>query len=170
MSRRSFRKKPLYRKVNTRTHGVQHGGGEYRWLRNTKSEKIIEQLGGSMHKGKRNGRDYTPLFRFLLSKIGQPWASIHGEATSRLDSDEPIFWMVARTEDERSATVRVGESSYFSGLFVDEDGLLRVVDPSVTNETLLPCCSCCTHTFNGKPFLRRYEERALIIEHSEDKA
>ncbi|MCB1503681.1 MAG: hypothetical protein KDJ47_01780 [Hyphomicrobiaceae bacterium] len=158
---RTRRKEPLYRKVNTRTHGVHHhSGGDYRHLRNTKSEKRAKDDGvtrGTMHGEKRRGLDYTPLFRFLLSKVGQDWAGIHAEAVSRLDREDPIFWMVARTPDERKDYVRIGETSYYSGLYVDEAGKLALVAPGLQNEHMKPSCPCCTYTFNGVPFVRRYE-------------
>ena len=68
-------KKPLlHRSVNTRTHGVCHGSYRaYRYERNTKKEKLAQSTRGSMHSHHRHGFDYTPLYRFLLSKVGQPW-------------------------------------------------------------------------------------------------
>ena len=143
-------KKPLYRTVNSRTHGVQHGSGNRsRWERNKKKSKNDETKHQSMHSGQRHGLDYTPLFRFLLSKVGQEWDDIHREAISRLDREEPIFWMVARDYSEGHDYVRVGESTYFSGLYVDENNILSVFNPDITSETMLPTCACCTHTFNG---------------------
>jgi hypothetical protein len=66
------RKEPLYRKVNTRTRGVHHHkGGRARWERGTKAATQNEAQRGSMHAGGQNGLDYTPLFRFLLSKVGE---------------------------------------------------------------------------------------------------
>ena len=96
------------------------------------------------------------MFRFLLSKVGQDWNEVHSEAVARLDKEEPIYWLVARTEDEKRPTVGIGESSYFSGLYIDENNRLAIVDPSVKVEDLEPYCSCCTHTFNGKPFVKKY--------------
>lgn len=146
------RKKPLYRKVNTRTHGVRHRtGGDYRHERNAKAP-TIRTARGSMHGKERRGRDYTPLFRFLLSKVGEPWDEVHREAVARLDRSDPIFWLVALREDERREVVRVGESTYYSGLFVDDAGILRKVTPDLTAEDLTPSCACCTHTFNGVRF------------------
>jgi hypothetical protein len=151
MTKRSFEKKPLYRKVNTRTHGVRHGnGGEYRWQRNTKREAQSPET--SMHSGHRHGRDYTLLFRFLLSKVGQPWAEVHSEAVGRLDDTARIYWMVAKARSEARGIIRYGVSSYFSGLFVDEDGILRKTDPKLTAKTMEPFCHCCTHTFKGERF------------------
>lgn len=48
--------------------------------------------------------------------------------------------------------MRVGESSYYCGLYVDYAGILRIVNPDLRSEDLTPYCSCCTHTFNGVRF------------------
>lgn len=150
-------KKPLYRKVNTRTHGVRHGdGGKARWDRNTKTGKADQSLTGSMHSKHRHGRDYTPLFRFLLSRVGKNWDQVFSEARSRLDQDAPIFWLVAPRKEDGAPIVRVGESTYYSGLFVDENGILRRVDPDLTVEDLYPSCSCCTHSFNGERYVNPF--------------
>lgn len=147
------RKKPLYRSVNTRTHGVHHGsGGDYRWSRRREDRAHAGAMGGNS----RRGLDYTPLFRFLLSRIDEDWDAVHAEAVARLDRAEPIFWLVARSEAERQPFVRIGESSYYSGLHVDEDNRLRLVDPMLRVEDMEPACACCTHTFNGVPFTRKY--------------
>ncbi|TGQ64206.1 hypothetical protein EN829_020265 [Mesorhizobium sp. M00.F.Ca.ET.186.01.1.1] len=144
-------KEPLYRKVNTRTHRVHHGnGGEYRWSRNTKREDRTNR--GSMHDGHRHGLDYTPLFKFLLAHVGDDWAAVHSEAVARLDRAEPIFWMVARSEADRNRYIRVGECSYYSGLYVDDENRLARVDPDLRVEDMEPSCACCTHTLNGSPF------------------
>lgn len=69
-----MQKPPLYRSVNTRTHGVKHGlGGDYRNERNKKAVKASDVNRSSMRSHHRHGRDYTPLFRFLLSKVGGNW-------------------------------------------------------------------------------------------------
>lgn len=143
----------LYRSVNTRTHGVCHGGGNaYRYERHSKNEKRALSTRGSMHSHQRHGFDYTPLFRFLLSKVGQPWDQVYSEASARLDRSEPILWMVALHEKDINEYVRVDESTYYSGLFVDEAGLLKKVNPQLTPEQMEPFCDCCTHTFNGVVF------------------
>lgn len=108
------------------------------------------------HAGRRRGLDYTPLFRFLLSRIGENWDEVYGEAVSRLDRPDPIFWMVARTDDEKRPFVGIGESSYYSGLFVDAGNRLALVDPHLRVEQMEPSCACCTHTFNGVPFVRKF--------------
>lgn len=143
-------KKPLYRSVNTRTHGVRHGaGGKSKWERNTKAAGKNRATKGSMHSGQRHGFDYTPLFKFLLSRVGRDWDEVHSEAVARLDREEPIFWMVAENLSEANPTFRAGESSHFSGLYVDETNTLALVAPEVTPDTMQPTCACCTHTLNG---------------------
>lgn len=153
------RKKPLYRKVNTRTHGVRHGdGGEWRKSRNTKAVKQDLSFNGSMHPHHRHGLDYTPLFKFLLSRIGENWDETHSEAVARIDRPDPIFWLVALSKEEGQPYVRLGESSYYSGLYVDEHKRLALVDPTLTVDDMRPACSCCCYTFNGERFTQPYDE------------
>lgn len=143
---------PLYRRVNTRARNVRHRhGGDFRHRRNTEAERVSDATRGPM-TGQRRGLDYTPLFRFLLSKVGGDWDEVFNEAAKRLDRTEPVFWLVARQPHEQQAYVRVGESTYYSGLFVDDDNRLRKVDPERGPETMTPSCACCTHTFNGIRF------------------
>lgn len=155
-------KAPLYRKVNTRTHHVHHDkGGEHRHGRHGKAavrntaEGVTRE---AMHGKVQRGLDYTPLYRFLLSRVGTPWAEARREAESRLDRPDPIFWMVALREEDRRTVVRTGESSYFSGLYVDDDGLLQRVAPEITHETMRPNCECCTNTLNGQRLVRHFRE------------
>ena len=154
---RSQTKKKLYRKVNTRTHGVHHGGGkDYSFDRNTKVEIRSDTLRGSMHSKQHHGLDYTPLFKFLLSRVGKDWDGVYSEAVSRLDRSEPIYWMVARCQAEKQSCVRLGENTFYSGLYIDSDKRLAVVDPNHSVEDMTPSCPCCTHTFNGMPFTQAY--------------
>lgn len=147
------REKPkLFRKVNTKAKGIHHHfGGDFKDTRRSKRENI-QQVKGTMFGAKQRGLDYTPLFKFLLSKIGCNWDEVFSEAKSRLDKEEPIFYLVALHEDEKKDCVRVGESTYYSGLFVDDNGVLQLVNPSLKAAYMTPYCDCCTHTFNGKVF------------------
>ncbi len=152
-------KEPLYRKVNTRALNVRHRfGGDYRHERNTKSALNDDRLQKSMHGKVQRGLDYTPLFRFLLSKVGSSWDEVYGEAVSRLDKPDPIFWMVALEADQRKDYVCIGESSLYSGLYVDENGQLQIVNPNIGSSSLAPGCACCTHTFNGSVFTQRFKQ------------
>ncbi len=156
MRRDMSKKEPLYRKVNTKARGVRHrSGGDYRHVRNTKR---ADEDRGSMHGKHRRGLDYTPLFRFLLSKAGEAWDDVFREASARLDRTDPIFWIVARSVEQRRDVVRVGESTYYSGLFVDDDGTLQRVAPDFGPGDLDPPCRCCTYALNGKPVPRRAAE------------
>ncbi|WP_342345930.1 hypothetical protein [Pseudomonas palleroniana] len=60
--------------------------------------------------------------------------------------------MVALHESDKQDDVRTDENSYYSGLWVDEAGLLQKVNPQLTAEQMEPSCDCCTHTFNGVVF------------------
>ena len=146
------KKEPLYRKVNTKTWGVHHhSDGAFRDTRKSKKQGRLR-----MSQGVKRGLDYTPLFRFLLSSVGKKWDKVHSEAVSRLDHEEPIYGMVSLTEEEATDYAGVGESSYFSGLYVDTAGYLQITSPELTPETFEPFCGCCTHTFNGTLISKKY--------------
>ena len=151
-----YEKKPLYRRVNTKTHGVRHSsGGKAKWDRNTKDSRKKGGSNRSMGGRELRGLDYTPLYRFLLSRVGQDWDETHSEVISRLDKqggNEAIFGMVAQNPSEEEPIVRMGESSYYSGLFVDDENRLQRVDPNLSLDDLYPSCTCCTHTFNGERY------------------
>lgn len=82
--------------------------------------------------------------------MGKDWSEIHSEAVSRLDQAEPIFWMVAKKEEDKKDIVRIGENSYYSGLYVDENNRLQKVAPQLTMDNFDLGCECCTQSFNGK--------------------
>lgn len=144
-------KAPLYRRVNAKTYGVKHNGGDFKDLRHAKNE-TRQQSRGSMHGKQQRGLDYTPLYHFLLSKVGMKWDDIYSEAKSRLITADPIFHIVAIDESDKRDFVRTGESTYFSGMYIDGEGLLQITNPTLTAKDMKPFCSCCTHTFNGVLF------------------
>jgi hypothetical protein len=109
-----------------------------------------------MKHGTKHGLDYTPLFKFLLSKVGEDWDSVYSEVIGRVQSEDPIWWMVKSNANYESIW-RAGESSYYSRLFVDDSGILQKIDTEIRLENLYPSCPCCTHTFNGVPFSRKYD-------------
>lgn len=143
----------LYRKDNKTTiryHGTK--GLSFRHDRNTKRLKEFEGNFMPMKKEKL-GMDYTPLFKFLLSKVGQKWNNVYSEAVKRLDKEEPIFWMIIPNQTENkqifeSGVIRLGENTQYSALTVDENGILVKIKPDAL--PYKPSCTCCTHTFNGK--------------------
>jgi hypothetical protein len=152
-----MQKPPLFRPVNTKARGVHHRfGGSYKHERNTKEAQRSDAARKSMHGKVRRGLDYTPLFKFLLSKVGASWNDIHAEAVTRLDRPDPMFWLVALHEHERREYVCVGEASYYSGLYVDADGRLQIVNPNLGPSSLSLQCGCCTHTFNGVRFTKPF--------------
>ncbi|EAM2928099.1 hypothetical protein PNB18_000850 [Salmonella enterica] len=148
--------KKLYRTVNTTTYNVPHlHGDEYRWDR-SKNKIVHSELPRFLPmSGKTNrGLDYTPLFMFLLSKTGEKWDQVYSEAIRRLDKPDPVFWLVALHEKDRMNFVRCGESSYYNGLYVDEDGYLKKVSPDLKASDIPVFCNCCTYTLNGKTIKR----------------
>lgn len=152
------RKEKLYRKVNSTAHGCDHVRGV------DASKKRNTKLGmGRTMTSKQRGYDYTPLFRFLLSKVGKMWDDVFSEAVARLDKQEPIFWLVDLNypndiKDRYSA--RHGwvilENSYYNELFVDENGVLQKIQPNYNVNHFYPRCWCCTYTFNGIPITNKY--------------
>ena len=57
---------------------------------------------------------------------------------------------------EQQEFVRLGESTYYSGLYVDADNRLQAVNSELGPHNMEPLCPCCTHTFNGIRFTRKY--------------
>ncbi len=138
--------------MNTKALNVHHNfGGDFKFVRNKKDD-TREQIKGSMHGKNERGLDYTPLFRFLLSKVGKDWDTVFSEAKARLDKTEPIFWIVALHENEKQEIVRMGESSFYSGMFVNEARILQLTNPKLTPKDLKHYCTCCTHSFNSKVY------------------
>ena len=143
--------KPLYRKENKVSLSNKYNvstGSEYRYQRRSKAFQDDDRNHKSMTSGKY-GYDYTPLFKFLLSKVGGDWDEIYAEAKARLNDPAPIFWMVALQESKRRNIVRIGESSYYSGLFVDDHGILTIVNPNIRTSELPDPYPGETISFNG---------------------
>lgn len=98
---------------------------------------------------KRRGIDYTPLFMFLLNKVGGKWDLVYSKAIKRLDKPDPIFMLVALHPEDQSDFIRCGESSYYNGLYVDVDGILKKVSEELESTDIPILCNCCAYTFNG---------------------
>lgn len=143
-------KKPLYRRQNKKAFNYRAGGIAESHFRHDRNTKIVKEFAGSHLPMKQvdRGVDYTPLYKFLLSKVGCEWDDVFSEAISRLDKREPIFHMVKLfPSDTDRGIVRLGESTYYSALTVRE-GILVRIDPEATLQQV--SCTCCTHTFNGE--------------------
>ena len=140
-------KEPLYRKYNKLARGfyTHSRGGNFRHERNTKGMKNFKGTHKSI-RITRVGYDYTPLYKFLLSRVGQEWDKVYSEAVNRLDQKEPIFFLVDFNYKEgESGIVGFDESTYYSKLTV-RNGLLVKADENAVPKKY---CACCTHTFNG---------------------
>ena len=77
------------------------------------------------------------------------WDAVFSEAKARLDKESPIFWLVELDPDKKREVVRIGESSSYSGMYVDDEGFLQLSNPTFLPVDLKRRCTCCTHTFNG---------------------
>jgi hypothetical protein len=65
-------KKPLFRRVNTKTHRVEHGdGGKSRWERNTKKTKNNGASRGSMHKSTATDWTIRRFISFCCQRLGR---------------------------------------------------------------------------------------------------
>ena len=153
-------KNPLYRKVNTRTQHVWHNtGSDAKHDRNTKGG-----LKKSMKKDVKRGLDYTPLYKFLLSKVGCKWDEVYSEAKHRLpigETDAINHLLRKDVESEQWGYCRGSENDLYSTLYVDENGLLQKTHPDLHIESLYPSCGCCTHTFNGKPLTNKWLDNPI---------
>ena len=97
----------LYRKENRRVYrnGYIKKGSNFRYQRHSKeANKRFEEGVGYKESIKNaksshitSGYDYTPLFMFLLKNIGQDFDKILKEVTPRLNTVEPVYWLVDRT-------------------------------------------------------------------------
>lgn len=150
--------KKLYRKVNrkssyqVRWHETKKV--HYRWSRHTKKSKQQAMEGVRlipMKSGKdtyvTSGYDYTPLFHYLLKQVGRKWDEVYSKVIPRLNTTEPVFWMVDVKHASTDEYFRAGESTYFSKLYVNDEGILLKVNPNLSN--ISPSCDCHTHSFNG---------------------
>lgn len=176
-----FDKKPLYRKIRNNesfAHYHNRNWQRYKHSRNTKKVFVDDEVVGlknnteKMSSHNTNGYDYTPLFKFLQSKVGQNWNEIYSEAKSRLDKEEPIWWIVQKTKlidgkrlslnhhptcylqpIELFSISRIGESTYWRGLYIDENNVLQYIDKNATYE--LHKYDHWTHTLDGKVILKK---------------
>lgn len=105
----------LYRKVNRRVYREGGGvkkGSKYSYSRHSKesNKRFDEGVGYKepIKNAKSNyitsGYDYTPLFMFLLKNVGQDFDEILKEVTPRLNTIEPVYWMVDKSITREQVT------------------------------------------------------------------
>lgn len=166
-------KKPLYRKINKTTHnGHPHldyiPKDRYRDERHTKKTKIeieneINFSGGKKHycTGQNEYKyEYRPLMKFLLKNVGKKWSDVWKECTDRLLTTEPVHWIVLNIRKnglpynvdptELNPIIRYGEDTYFSTLYVNENGILQYVDKDYIKECADYPNTEWGESFNGK--------------------
>jgi hypothetical protein len=153
-------KKPLYRTMNTRSHGVNYHRGigpDSRHDRNTK-----DGLRKSM-ASRKLGLDFRPLFLFLQSSVGKKWDDVYSEAKSRIPASEAhvIDYIFCKDRGEDSEYFIINDNCYFSRLMVDDNGILQKFS-DLTIEKMYPSCDCCTHSFNGKKITNKWGDNPLV--------
>lgn len=145
------KKQPLYRKVAKAINNHHFKGSNAKYDRNTK-----RGISKTLKKNIKRGLDYTPLYKFLLSKVGQNFNDIYREVIKRVSDRKAIFHMFRKHEFETGDFVRIGESSFYSKLYIDENNIIQKVNPDLKNEDFSPSCWCCTYTFNGSKLIKKY--------------
>lgn len=151
--------KPLYTKINNTCHGAKKHMIEQKKYNRGKNEPL--NLKSKMVK-RNHGIDFTPLFGFLRKNVGKKWDEIHSIILKRLPSnlsyDNPLNYSVLsydaylslNEDDKKNGYFRYGESTTFSQMYIDKNGILQYINPDLTVSDLKATCKCCTHTFNGK--------------------
>lgn len=56
------------------------------------------------------------------------------------------------TREDAKEYAYMQENAVFSGLYVDEECILRKTNPDIGLQHFATRCKCCTYTFNGVPF------------------
>lgn len=150
--------KKLYRKRNTHWRTGQlcnyynYTGSKYSYDRHTKKSKqdfLDEVRHAKMKKRSAEWKgfknvDYTPLLMFLEESVGRKWEDVWKEAMRKSDNAYMIIqWVVLNINKaglvcnriNRPFTdhdfIRAGEGSYYSSLYVDENGILQLADSDV---------------------------------------
>ena len=145
--------KPLWRKMNKEIRGVERVGSKYDKGTKNGTRKSMSSSG--------NDKDYRPLYKFLLKHVGENFDDVCSQIYDRIDDRERIWDIVDKQLSGdvygRSDVCRVEESSYYSVLIIDENNNLQLKNPNLRIEHLFPSCDCCTHTFNGIPYINKYK-------------
>lgn len=170
--------KPLFRKISKTSHDgyrfYYYPRKRAKFDRHTKNGTRRSLASQNEWKEMESMYDYTPLFLFLLKKVGTNWDDIWKECQQRLNSIEPVLIMVVNVgrnglvvtyndysqpsglfvEEQTDGTsygpcFRYGENTYFSTLFVDDNHLLQYVDSDHVHPTSEYPFD--TISFNGKP-------------------
>lgn len=127
-------KKPLYRPMNKVTHNgpPHHDYGfknRYRFDRNSKQtvkdEKEFAEKSNikKQHKNKNTDIglfDYTPLYKFLLTKEGCDWDGVWKECQERLNTTAPVYNMVVNINHNGLPTTNM-EANYWNSKMWSEE-------------------------------------------------
>lgn len=158
--------KKLFRPRNTHWRNGQYDaysgptpGGHYRWERHTKRTKL--EIKNEVRHARMRGNkqclsfgvydDYTPLYMFLEKSVGRVWSDVWKEALEKSAGNyQEIQLLVCNINKNglrnpgrvvgrdgiKYSYRRIGESSYYTNLIVDENGILQKINPNARQEFL----------------------------------
>ena len=172
-------KKPLYRKINKKTHNgwasYTFRKERYRFERGKKQNYLPEHSPIKRSSSFTTGYDYSPLYHFLLTHVGQVWGPVFQECQYRLDKLSPMTYMVVNVNEHGIVVDNHPdgvlpdffrcEDSYWSTLWVDEKGILQFVNKDFNLEDIVDTLKYPTKeftiTWNGRPI---WPEQAITNE------
>jgi hypothetical protein len=148
--------KPLYRKENKRSLRTSYyvkTGGEARWYRNSKQEKedIENEVTRQKIPKKKLDMDFSPFYNYLVSNVGSNADEVFRNAVPRMPdvATTKQCWDYMFGKDSGEIH-RMGENSYWSALYVDDEGLIQKIDPLAQPPREHYCYPGWTIGFNGK--------------------
>lgn len=139
---KSDKKKKLYRERNFRQRWDEYNyHPKYSWKRHSKqamkdleNEITHEGMTKSKHGDQGEGYDYTPMFKFVLKHIGEDVDKIYSEVCRRTNERGKYLFNVLvsrKPKDELNPLLRLGETSFWSQLYVDENNKIQKVEPNM---------------------------------------
>ena len=163
--------KPLYRKRNTKVlnsgYWIWSSGGDYKYERHF-YKNDFETTKLSMKKNRGADYDYTPLYWYLRKHVGENWNDIYSNILPRLPNTKEgreawTYFVNQPYEKNKLAIVSYGPRAYYSALYIDENNLLQIVDPTIGVEHFNATYGRDfpeTYTFNGKRIMKNEPDKA----------
>lgn len=179
----NFKDKQLYRSANKSTYQntlTEKTAKHFRYTRNTKimSGSIVKR--GKMQPNNNLGYDYTPLIKFLFSRLNQNFDITFSEINLILNNGlhkpkvkTEILSMINVLVHKQviindnivndnngnilSSFFRFGEATYYDSFYIDNDNNLKLIK-DITKEIFEFCdyaCHCHTHSYNGKKYINK---------------
>lgn len=148
--------KPLYRTACRPTYGHFKENKHYRHIRN-KKKTVIEgeesvDTDTKMVRQRKDVRqlDFTPLYKYLQSKVGEDYDTVYSNVVERIPRNQRgVIDYIVMADNTGDGVARLGESTYFRTLYVDENNKLQFVNKDY-KQTVSKWCYMDTTTLDGK--------------------